>query len=176
MKRIETFAGQNWLITPAALAMNETRPQNIHEQKWLMVLSGVAVTDIKGNSTAQWLFETLHLLPDTNGPLNYAINKYSIPQPYNGAPRAFQVEQWCPFAAMSSVFNANMSNNSGFAIDVWRPNPFANGTNAFTNQPINNLYTGIQVDVAVRDTDAILYRVSYNITLLGKIVFLPLVI
>ena len=33
------------------------------------------------------------------------------------------------------------------------------------------LFNGIAVDVAVRDNDAWLFRVSYHITLLGKIVF-----
>jgi hypothetical protein len=73
-----------------------------------------------------------------------------------------------------SVYNQGQSINSGFAVDVWRPNPFGTGTDAFTNATLNNLFSGIQVDVAVRDTDAWLYRVSwvsYNITLLGKIVF-----
>jgi hypothetical protein len=32
------------------------------------------------------------------------------------------------------------------------------------------------VDVAVRDTDAWLYRLSYHITLIGKIVFVPIII
>lgn len=176
MKTIETFAGQNWLITPAALAVNQPRPQSIHEQKWLLVLSGVAVSNVKGNSEAQWLQETLHLIPDLLGPLNSAINRYSIPQPPEGGLRTFQVEQWSPFAAMSSVFNQAVSNNSGFAVNVWRPNPFGDGIDAFSGNPVKNIFTGIQVDVAVRDTDAFLIRVSYNITLLGKIVFLKNVI
>ena len=40
-----------------------------------------------------------------------------------------------------------------------------------TGQPVNNLFNGVNVDLAVRDTDAWLYRIGYNITLLGKIVF-----
>jgi hypothetical protein len=31
---IDTFAGQNWLITPAALALNDVPPHDIHAQKW----------------------------------------------------------------------------------------------------------------------------------------------
>lgn len=83
----------------------------------------------------------------------------------------FQLEQWSPFAAISSIFNQGPSLNSGFAVNVWRPNPFATGTDAFSGSMLNDLFSGIQVDVAVRDTDAWLYRVSYNITLFGKIVF-----
>lgn len=175
MQRIDRFAGQNWLITPAALAVNEPQPSTIREQTWLLVLSGVAITNLNGNSTAQWLHETLHIVPDVFNPLSHAINRYSIPQP-PGSGTGFQVEQWSPFAAMSSVFNQNVSNNSGFAIDVWRPSPFGSGTDASSGQPRNNLFDGIQVDAAVRDSDAILFRVSYNITLLGKIVFTEIIL
>jgi len=36
----------------------------------------------------------------------------------------FQVEQWAPFSTLSSVFNANQSVNSGFAVDACGQNPF----------------------------------------------------
>ena len=59
-------------------------------------------------------------------------------------------------------------------VDAWRPNHFGSGTNILTNQPANNLFAGINVDVAVRDSDAWIYRLGYNITLQGKIVFVAL--
>jgi hypothetical protein len=178
------FAGQNWLITPAALAVGESPPASIHEQKWLLVLSGVVIADLKGDDTAQWNHQTISFMPDmagsddpssTSGPLNWAINRYSIPKP-PGAPGAqylirFSVEEWAPFVSPNAIFNQGQSINSGFAVDAWRPNHFGNGRNALTNQPVNNLFTGINADLAVRDTDAWLYRLGYNITLLGKIVF-----
>lgn len=171
MKEIDTFAGQNWLITPAALAVNEARPQSISNQKWQLMLSGVAITDIKGKSTAEWLGETLMIRPDQSTPLNHAITKYAIPRPSSSHSVAFQLEQYVPFAAISSIFNQNQSINSGFAVDVWRPAPFDTGTDAFSGAALAKLFTGIAVDVAVRDSDAWLYRVSYHITLIGKIVF-----
>jgi hypothetical protein len=175
MKEITNFAGQNWLITPAALAVGETPPQNISGQKFLLVLSGVGIADFKGNSTSQWLHETFRVFPDLQGPLKYAVNKYHIPLPATEALN-FQLEQWSPFAAMSSIFNQNVSNNSGFAVDAWRPNPFGSGTDAVTNQPVGNLFNGVLVDVAVRDTDAIMHRLSYNFTLLGRIVSTRIII
>jgi hypothetical protein len=72
------------------------------------------------------------------------------------------------------VFNQDQSINSGFAVDVWRPTHFATGTDAFTHLPVGNIFTGINVDVAVRDTDAWIFRVGYNVTLLGKVVFLTI--
>jgi hypothetical protein len=184
MKVLTTFAGQNWLITPAALAVGEHPPASIHDQKWLLVLSGVVIADLEGNSGAQWLRETLSFTPDmagaddptsTSGPLNWAISHFAIPKP-PGSPGAqylvrFSLEEWAPFASLSSIFNQNQSINSGFAVDTWRPNHFGSGTDVLSTLPVNNIFSGINVDVAVRDTDAWIYRVSYNITLLGKIAF-----
>jgi hypothetical protein len=175
---IDTFAGQNWLITPAARAINEPPPADIHGQKWLMTLSGVGMVNLEGNSQAQWLQETLLLLPTIIDPMHYAIATHGIPTPQGSEGSqyalAFQVEQWSPYASISSIFNQGQSLNSGFAVDVWRPNHFGTGVDAFSHQAVGNLYSGLQVDVAVRDTDAWLYRVGYNILLLGRIVFLTI--
>lgn len=177
MKVLTTFAGQNWLITPAALAVGQHPPTNIHDQKWLLVLSGVVMANLQGTTANDWLRETLSFLPDmagpnNSGPLNWAIAQFSIPKPVNKSySTAFSVEEWAPFASLSAMFDQNQSINAGFAVDVWRPTPFSTGTDAISNLPINNIFNGINVDVAVRDSDAWLYRVGYNITLLGKIVF-----
>jgi hypothetical protein len=178
MKLLTDFAGQNWLITPAALALGENPPASVHDQKFLLVLSGVAIANLEGNSTSQYLHETLSFLPDmagpqNSGPLNWAIGRFGIPRPSDpNATVAFSLEGWAPFASLSSIFDQDQSINAGYAVDVWRPNHFTSGTDAFTNQPVGNIFTGINVDVAVIDTDAWIYRIGYNVTLLGKIVFL----
>jgi murein DD-endopeptidase MepM/ murein hydrolase activator NlpD len=180
MIELTDFAGQNWLITPAAAAVGEAPPRNIANQKWLMVLSGVAIANLEGNSGLDWLRETVAIRPDLSGPLHFAIDKYGIPIPPgtegSNFRSVFRVEQWAPFASLSSIFNQDQSVNSGFAVDVWRPNPFASGTNPVSNAHVDNLFAGIQVDVAVRDTDAWIYRLGYNITLLGTIDFIEIVI
>jgi hypothetical protein len=81
IKVINSFAGQNWLITPAALALGEAPPPTIHAQKWLLTLSGVAIVNLEGNSVAQWLHETLILQPTVVDPMHYAIATHSIPIP-----------------------------------------------------------------------------------------------
>lgn len=165
-----SFAGQNWMIVPVALASNETPPNSVSEQKWMLMLSGVANLNLKGNGS-EWLRETVRLVPDILAPMDYAINKFNIPTPSESFTKRFQVEQWVPHATMSSIYNKNHSVNSGFAVDLWRPHPFFNDTDVVTNAPINNLFNGIQVDVAVSDIDAYFYRISYHITLIGKIRF-----
>lgn len=178
MKVLNDFAGQNWLITPAALALGEQPPANIHDQKFLLVLSGVVIANLEGNSNSQWLRETVSFLPDmagpqNSGPLNWAIGRFGIPKPPGqNFTIGFSLEEWAPFASLSSIFDQGQSINAGFAVDVWRPTHFGTGTDAFTHQPVGNIFTGINVDVAVQDNDALIFRLGYNITLLGKIVFL----
>ena len=111
----------------------------------------------------------------TSGPLNWAIGRYAIPKPPGSVGREylirFSVEGWAPAASLGSIFNQGQSIDSGFAVDAWRPNHFGSGTEVLFNRLVGNLFSGINVDLAVRDTDAWLYRLSYNITLLGRIVF-----
>jgi hypothetical protein len=179
MIEVTSFGGQNWLITPAALAVNETRPASISAQKWLLVLSGVGIINMQGETANDWRHDSVHIVPDMKGPLDYAINRFSIPRPsgnegtnYNPA---FQVEEWSPFVGLSSIFDQNQSVNAGFAVDAWRPSPFGTGNDAFSQARIGNLFSGVIADVAVRDSDAWLYRLGYNMTLLGRIVFIDVV-
>ena len=59
----DQFAGQNWLITPAALAVNEAQPSSISDQKWLLVLTGVGLVDLQGNNVNDWRRENLSIFP-----------------------------------------------------------------------------------------------------------------
>ena len=173
---VTTFATQNWVITPAALAVGQASPQNASQQNWILHLSGVTIPNLQGVLDTGWRRETLLIQPDLGGPLNHAVDAFSIPRPPGKEGFQyfvmFRVFQWAPFAAISSIFDQHHAVDAGFAVDAWRANPFSTGINAISDQlQMDRIFTGIQVDVAVRDSDAFLYRVSYNITLLGQIVF-----
>jgi hypothetical protein len=174
------FAVQNWVITPVATAAGEAEPTTIQDQTWELLLSGAVLIDMKGVSSAQWRRETVHIAPDLNGPILQAAARYGITLPpgTSGLNYScnFQVEQHAPFSTLSSIFNQNESINSGFAVEVFRPHPYFTATDFFTNTARNNLFAGIEVDAAVRDSDAYLYRLGYRITLVGKIVFSPVII
>ena len=45
-----------------------------------------------------------------------------------------------------------------------------NSRNVGAVDNVFNIFTGISVDLGVRDTDAFILKLSYNVTLLGKIV------
>ena len=78
MKFVEDFAGQNGLITPAALAVNQTPPQTISDQLWLLVLSGLVHTHVQGQTPDDWLHETIRFLPDYTSVLKFAKSSYTI--------------------------------------------------------------------------------------------------
>jgi hypothetical protein len=170
-----TFAGQNWLIAPVALALNEPRPSSIVEQRWHIEFSGVGILDLTGNNPNDWRRETLVFFPDVDAPLKFAIARYSIPVPtssFGTVSPSIVVDQIVPYVAVSSAFEKSSGGaDFGFAIDAWRPNPFFRA-NDVNNVPQSNIFTGIDADVAVRNTNATIHRVSYHITIIGKIVFL----
>jgi len=175
MIEVTNFGGQNWLITPAPSAVHEAPPASISNQKWLLVLSGVALVNLQGLASGDWHRDQVHISPDMNGPLGYAISRFSIPRPrgregvdYN---TGFQVAQWAPFVSLGSIFDARQAVNAGFAVDAWRHAQFGNGTDAFSQQPVGNIFTGVVADAGASDSDAWLYRVGYNFILEGRIVF-----
>jgi hypothetical protein len=178
MIEVTQFAGQNWLITPAALAVNQRPPPNILGQKWLLVFSGVAISNVSGSDYPPPV-ETLHITPDIPAPLHYAIDHYAIPRPPGNENFQylvqFQVENWSPFVAMSEISDQDSDVNM-CSVDRWRPSPFKTGTDAFINAVLGNIFDGIIADVRVMPEAAWMQRVSYNITLLGWIVFTNIII
>jgi hypothetical protein len=189
MRFLTDFAGQNWLITPTALAVGEQPPPSICDQKWLLILSGIVIANQQSGNTGSWNHQTVSFIPDlagpddptaTSGPLNWAIARYGIPRPpgtVGGQYRVrFSVDEWAPFVSLGSVFDQGPSVNAGFAVEDWRPNHFESGSDVVTNQAVHNIFTGVNADLAVNDTDAWIYRLGYNISLIGRIVFIATVI
>jgi hypothetical protein len=171
MKILTDFAVQNWLITPSATAVNE-QINNIRDQRFLLILSGVAMVNFKGDSGADWLNETVLLLPPVVDAVKYAIDRWQVPAPEDtNYTFEFETEQWAPIVTLSSVWNQDESVNSGFAVDAWRMNPWTTGSDAGTNETLNQLFSGLQVDIAVRDSDAWIFRLGYQISLLGRIAY-----
>jgi hypothetical protein len=76
-----------------------------------------------------------------------------VPRP--GFFFAFVIEQWAPFATVNARFNANVANNDGTAADAFSLDPSFGAT--------------LHVDVAVRDTDAEIFRLGYQVSLYGRL-------
>ena len=86
----------------------------------------------------------------------------------NGKKR--RIDLWAPFVAVSSSVNTT-GQAAGCAVDVWRRSPFWTGTDIVTGDPLSNVFSGFEVDIAVFGA-AILDRLSYEISLVGRIGFL----
>ena len=171
---------QNWAISPVAPSVTRPMPTSISEQRFILVLSGIAEVEFKGSSEDNWRFTTVRIMPDIVAPIQRACDDHQIARP-EGEPGQtylvnFHVEQWVQYAGLSSIYNENESNDSGFAVNTWRPHPFFNARDFFTNQDWNRAFAGVQVDIGARDTDAYLKRIGYHLTLLGRIVFSPILI
>jgi hypothetical protein len=172
-------ATEDALIWPAALAVNEPRPTSIADQTWLIKYSGVGILDLNGNNSNDWRREILFFYPNVTSLLNFAIGKYHIPlpppPPIGHATPQIDVDPGggiASYAAISSAFEKSSGGaDFGFAVDNWRPNAFWSGTDAF-GHPVSNIFQGINFDIAVRNTNAVIHRVSFQITIIGKIAFI----
>jgi hypothetical protein len=153
------FAVANFVIVPTG--QTPVRPE---DQKWFLVLSGVAVFTFQGQSAADWRRDSLRLAIDLKGPIQ-ASGRSAPP----GRELKFEVEQWAPFATMNSIFDQNESVNGGYAVDAFRP--------IFTTRDtFPQIFDTLEVDLAVRDTDAFIFRVGYHLTLVGTIVDVALIV
>jgi hypothetical protein len=170
--QVQSFATQNWLITPTALAPGQPTPKAA-SHLWLVVLSGVVVIDLQGNNPNDWRRETVTIQPDSLSlALEFALLESGLPLP-NGS-LGLDLQQWAPFASIGSVFEKASSVDAGFAVDAWRASPFEQGTD-LDGLPTNRLFAGVDVDVAVRNTHATLFRLGYNFTLIGKLGVFPII-
>lgn len=115
--------------------------------KELIVLTGVAVINFKWEGGSSWHREALdlgidirHILPDD---------------------KVLKLDFWAPFVTINAVFNRGESHNSGHAVDTFQiVNPRAE----------QNPQIVVRSHIAVRDSDAWLHRVAYNVTLVGRFV------
>ena len=179
---VGVITGRNWVVTPAAPA----------EQTWHVVLTGVGIVDLQGDNPHDWRRETLSfdarkMMDDpgtgqinAGGALWDAITRYSVPLPPAQPLFPFlSIDQWALFAGVSSSFNRSDSHfDAGFAVDTWRVDlvailGFTSNEPPLSEGDIPNIFKAIEVDVAVRNTSSTLHRVSYHVTLSGRIVFAP---
>jgi hypothetical protein len=174
-------AGENWLITPAPASPFGAPPASIQQQQWMLVLTGVAVLYNNGTQGAQgtlpddWTRETVTIYQDLQAPLKFVVQEFSVPPPAAGfSSYALSVSQWAPHAAISSAFQQS-TGDAGFAVDTWRPHPFGRGAFGGAGEVLNNIYTGIDVDIAVRNNRARIYRISYHVTLIGLLAYYPVI-
>jgi hypothetical protein len=196
---VHEFWTWDWAITPAALAVNEAPPKTIEDQKWLLVMSGVVSGEqdltldggdwavLKGTGS-HWFRQTVTIRPGdktdsgffsmdngthTEGPLYEVVNNpiYKFPLPFyrDGAKPGFLVDKAVSFVGMPQIYDAHESVDAGYAAIDWATNLTTRTSAEVGAALLNNVFYGIDVVVAVRDSDAWIMKLGFNITLLGKI-------
>lgn len=85
----------------------------------------------------------------------------AIPIPGLPQDQGLHIEQWAPLFTLSSIYNKDNSVNNGDAIDNFDLADRELDPN-FGNNPANFF-----ADIAIRDSDAFIYRIGFNVTLRG---------
>ncbi|MBM6400811.1 hypothetical protein [Phycicoccus sonneratiae] len=191
MIHLDSYAGQNWTIVPVTTpprlpVTGPTAPSgpvaNLPDiditpatdvgvpypsnQLWALTLTGVVFCDVQGTSESAWRYETVSFTPDYTPALERAAAWMGAAT--GGRTWLFELEQWAPHVTTATNFNRNVANNSGHGVDAWRPAPFRTETDAFGVER-SHLFDGVLADVVVRDTDAIIHRLAYHVTLVGRL-------
>jgi hypothetical protein len=125
----------------------------------LIILSGVAIIDFAGNKPADWRRDQVIL--DLNVDFGQAIHlaPYSPPSPVEQFV-GFSIAQFVPFATVNARLARLLPStvihpNDGTAVD------------AFWSSPGGAM---IQIDVAVRNSDSVIHRLGYHLSLYGTLV------
>jgi hypothetical protein len=123
-------------------------------------VSGVAILNYESTSSTEWRRDTFELRIR----LDIATRFLTLPSPPPGQIYALQVNLNVVYVALNSIANLGTSSNPGYAVDR-----FYLTQEAFQN-PIP--FPGplpIGIDVAVRGSQGILFRVGYHVTLIAPI-------
>jgi hypothetical protein len=141
----ELFPNAQWILTPL--------PNNM----WCMVLSGVAIINYTCGLDSGWNSDTVRIRPNMR-PVWIAGGF----DPGKG-PVSLEVEQYATYGSLNSIFDKDTSVNAGFAVNETAPYFNDSSTWSFGDG------SGIDLDIAARDSDATLLRVGYYLMAIGTI-------
>ena len=120
----------------------------------LFVFSGIAIFDGLKGTGSSW----------DEGPALIHANYTNVIPPN----RAILPRHWTVDVHLASIFNANVANNTGWAVKefslILAPN--SDGTQVAVPGGILNL----RAQIAIRDSDAFILRLSYQVTIQGSII------
>jgi alpha-ketoglutarate-dependent taurine dioxygenase len=111
-------------------------------------LTGVVLATLRGTSEEQWREETFRIFVN----LDKATKDAGFPPTFG-----FRARHWTAFATLSSIFNDEEANDAGWAVNEFR----------LEDPRTVRQAAHLIVDTAVRDTDGHIFRLGYNITMLG---------
>ncbi len=144
----ECFRSQHWLYTP------------LPDDRVVVTLTGIIVLRLdgldgyKGESSDHWRHDHLNI---TLGFPTHFFPKNPL--------KHLKVEQWAPLITVNAIYDQGDAVDAGWAVDDF-------GINLPGHKTIFGAI-GIWADLAVRDSDAWLYRIAYDLTVSGVFVQPP---
>jgi hypothetical protein len=149
----DRFTARHWMFIPNERVTQPPNPPAV-PYRGLIILTGIAIIDLQGASPASWRRERVILRLDRDFARAAALAPWAPNTPGNFL--VFQSEQWAPFVTVNARYNRGPADNDGTAVDsFWL-----------------DLSAGkavINIDVAVRDVDAFIYRLGYSLHLYGRL-------
>ena len=175
-------AAANFVAVPAASSpLKPPAYTDIHQQLWQLTLTGVVILEndqdppvqgYQGTAADDWTRTTL-TVGSAASAMSHLIQAYDMPAPaFSYTNPGIQVSQIAPFVAVSSSF-LDGTTDAGFAVDAWRPAPYLSARSFFQG-PLPHpatAFAGVNVDIAVRNNKAMIYRLSYHISITGTVVY-----
>lgn len=151
---LTTIDSKNLVVFPIA----PLTPAAPDEQKWVAVLSGIAVSELRGTGSA-WAHDEVRLTLDD---IVQAIFTRAQRTPSAGHHLRFVIEHTANFAAINSIDTSNGSQQGvfGFAVEAVETNFFGHTIRCFD---------GLTIKVGVATEQARVLRVGFQSTLTGWI-------
>jgi hypothetical protein len=176
---------QKWLLVMSGVVSGESDPT-------LPSPTGADWAVLKGNSTSNWNQQRVSIWPGAStsnfialdngikeGPLYFALNNYfpHVGSPYFPTPYfadswkpCFSVETWAINVGLAQIFDEGPSIDAGYVVDDWQLSQTTTANSAYIGGgTIPNVFTGIEANVGVKDTDAWVMKLNFQITLQGRI-------
>ncbi len=118
----------------------------VANNRHLVTLTGIAVIDYKGRTRDAWRRDRLLL-------------GLRFPTGFLPPGKWFKIEHWAPFVTINAIYNEDYSRNAGWAVDEF-------GLSRPREMKVSN-HIGIWANLAVRDSDGVIFRVGYSLTVSG---------
>lgn len=150
-----SYESIHYMVLPEQRFLNS--PSNLN---FVLTFSGVALIDgFKGENNGNWNRDVLYVSIENIGLQQIQTRlRGTLPNPPNNYSYFFIPLQWSICSSPNSFFNSGQAVNTGFAVDRFR---IANNTVENINGQTLNALGGINIDIAIRDKDAYLYRAAY---------------
>ena len=151
-----TIVSKHWLRMPAA-SQQVLQPPGAGSARGteLFIFTGIAIFDKLKGAGSDWDEGEVKIFADYSNVID--------------ADKAILPQHWTVDIHLASIFNKNVAKNTGWSVNRFgleRVDNNLGGPKVAATSGILRLKAAI----AIRDIDAMIHRLSYHVTILGKVV------